>query len=432
MKKTATILAAVLFASSVLAGCTTASKNEAASVKNESADKTASVVNLKYWVPFSGGDGDFMKAMVDKFNQSQQEIKVEMLNVKNEEYYTKLRTALVAKQGPDVSVAHVSKLPELVSTNALESLDDVAKEAGVDWSTFTPNILNSTVFDKKHMAIPLDTHAEIMFYNKKILNDAGLLDSNGKPKIGPGADGFMTFLKEIKAKVAADVMPLATTSNGNQPFWIWWTLYSQMDGKMISDDGKKATINNEKSVKALQLMSNMVKEGYWPKNIKNGGEIFTTGKAAISLNGVWFTGAAEQTKGLEFGAIPVPQLYDKKAVWGDSHTLVVPMQAKKDQKKFVAAVKFANWLADNGVMWSKAGHVPSKPALLSTPEFKAQPYRSDYVEIANYVSYIPNHEKAYLIGEVMRTNLDLLMNGQASAEDVLKKAEKEANELLAK
>jgi multiple sugar transport system substrate-binding protein len=431
MKKAGMILASVLFVSSVLSGCSSNTKDSATG-KNESANNTGGVVNLKYWVPFSGGDGDFMKAMVDKFNQSQQDIKVEMLNVKNEEYYTKLRTALVAKQGPDVSVAHVSKLPELVSTNALDSLDEVAKEAGVDWNSFTPNILNATVFNSKHIAIPLDTHAEIMFYNKKILAEAGLLDANGKPKTGQGVDGFLAFLEEIKSKAPADVMPIATTSNGNQPFWIWWTLYSQMGGKMLSDDGKKATINNDKSIKAVQLMATLIKEGYWPKNIKNGGEIFSTGKAAISLNGVWFTGAAEQTKGLEFGAIPVPQLYDKKATWGDSHTLVIPMQSKKDPKKMVAAVKFANWLADNGVMWSKAGHVPSKPALLNTQEFKAQPYRSDYVEIANYVSFTPNHEKAYAIGDIMRENLDLLMNGQSSAEDVLKKAEKEANELLAK
>lgn len=431
MKKAGMILLSVLLSGSLLSGCT-GSKNAANTEKNVSDNKTAGVVELKYWTPFSGGDGDFMKAMVDKFNQTQKDIKVEMLNMKNEEYYTKIRTALVAKQGPDVAIGHTSKLPELVSTNALENLDEVAKEAGVDWNSFNQNILNSSVYNNKHMAIPLDTHAEIMFYNKKILGDAGLLDANGKPKIAPGADGFMAFLKEVKSKVPADVMPNASTSTGNHPFWIWWSLYSQMGGKMISDDGKKAAFNNEKGLKALQTIETMVKEGYWPKNIKNGGEIFSAGKSAISLNGVWFTGAAEKTKGLEFGAVPFPQLFDKKATWGDSHNLVIPTQQKKDPKKLAAAVKFANWLADNGVMWAQAGHVPSKPAILNTPEFKALPYRSEYVEIANYVSYTPNHEKAYAIGEILRPNFDLVMNGQASPAEVLKKAEKEANDLLAK
>src|SRR4051812_6158948 len=111
MKKTGMILASVVLAGSVLSGCSSSGGKTAETPgKNESVDKSSSPVNLKYWVPFSGGDGDFMKAMVDKFNQSQQDVKVEMLNVKNEEYYTKLRTALVAKQGPDVSVAHISKL----------------------------------------------------------------------------------------------------------------------------------------------------------------------------------------------------------------------------------------------------------------------------------------------------------------------------------
>lgn len=434
MKKTAMVLSSVLLAGSVLAGCT-GGGNPAAPAPNENGDKgTAApgVINLKYWSPLSGGDGDFMKAMVDKFNSSQQEIKVEMLNVKNEEYYTKLRTALVAKQGPDIAIAHSSKLPELVSTNALENLDDIAKDAGIDWNSFSPNILNATVYNSKHVAIPLDTHAEIMFYNKKILGDAGLLDESGKPKIAAGADGFAAFLQELKAKAPADVMPIATTSTGNQPFWIWWSLYSQMGGKLLNDDGKTVAFNNEQGLKALQTIDSWVKQGYWPKNIKNGGEIFSTGKAAISFNGVWFTGAAEMASGLEFGAIPFPQLFDKKATWGDSHTFVLPVQANKDQAKLVAAAKFGNWLADNGVMWAKAGHVVSKPAILESAEFKAMPYRSEYVEIANYVSYVPNHEKAYAIGEILRPNFDLVMNGQSTPEEVLKKAEKEANDLLAK
>jgi multiple sugar transport system substrate-binding protein len=420
----------MLFVLSVFTGCSSSDKTANTSEgKDESGNN---VVTLKYWVPFSGGDGDFMKAMVAEFNKTNSDIQVEMLNLKWEEYYTKLRTAVASKQAPDVAVAHTSKLGELVPSNMISELDSIAENAGIEWESFNQNILNATVFEGKHMAIPLDTHAMIMFYNKKILGDAGLLDADGNPKFEPGAEGFIDFLKQVQEKAPADVMPFVGTSNGNVPFWMWWSLYSQMDGKLLSEDGKKAAFNNEEGKEALQFIADLVhKDGLWPKNVKNGGEIFAAGKGAVNFNGVWSTGTFEKNQGLDFGVMTIPQLYDREATWGDSHTIVLPAQ-EADTKKQEAAVLFANWLAENGAMWAKAGHVPSKPAVLESEEFTSQEYRSDYVEVVDHVNFMPNSEKLFPIGDILRANFDLMMNGQASVDEVMNKAEKEVNDLLSK
>ncbi|CAM3777856.1 extracellular solute-binding protein [Aeromicrobium ponti] len=429
MKRIKLVMVMMLFVLTVFTGC---SSEESASSNdgNESGNKK---IELKYWVPFSGGDGDFMKAMVAEFNKTNPDIQVEMLNLKWEEYYTKLRTAIASKQAPDVAVAHTSKLGELVPSNMIAELDPVAENAGIKWDSFNQNILNATMFEGKHMAFPLDTHAMIMFYNKKILGDAGLLNSDGKPAIEPGAEGFVKFLKQVQQKAPADVMPFVGTSNGNVPFWMWWSLYSQMDGKLLSEDGKKAAFNNKEGKEALQFISDLVHEDkLWPKNVKNGGEIFAAGKAAVNFNGVWSTGTFEKNEGLDFGATTIPQLYDQKATWGDSHTLVLPVQKEEDPKRQEAAATFANWLAENGAMWAKAGHVPSKPEVIESPEFKELEYRSDYVQVVDDVNFMPNSEKLFPIGDILRANFDLVMNGQASVDEVMNKAEKEVNDLLAK
>ncbi|TCN21141.1 ABC transporter substrate-binding protein [Mesobacillus foraminis] len=430
MKKVYLLVCVMLLTLSIFTGCSNSESASSSEGQNESGNNE---IELKYWVPFSGGDGDYMKAMVQEFNKTNSDIHVEMLNLKWEEYYTKLRTAVVSKQAPDVAVAHTSYLGEIVPSDMVYELDPIAEEAGVKWESFNENILNATVFNDKHMAIPLDTHAMVMFYNKKILGDAGLLDSDGNPKIEPGAEGFIDFLKQVQKKAPKDIMPFVGTSNGNNPFWMWWALYSQMDGELLSEDGKKAAFNNDEGKEALQFISDLVHEDkLWPKNVKNGGEIFAAGKAAVNFNGVWSTGTYEKNKSLEFGVTTIPQLYDQKATWGDSHTIVLPVQKEVNDEKQKAAVTFANWLAQNGAMWSKAGHVPSKPEVIESTEFTEQPYRKDYVGVIDDVNFMPSSEKLMPIGDALRANFDLVMNGQASVDEVMTKAEKEVNQLLSK
>ncbi|WHX99020.1 ABC transporter substrate-binding protein [Neobacillus sp. DY30] len=409
-----------------LIACSSGGNEESSTIEENGVTK------LTFWAPLSGGDGDFMKELVTKFNEENKEVQVELLNLKAEEYYTKIRTSVTSQQAPDVALAHASKLAELQSAKLIESIEKTSSDASIDWTTFSENIVNATIIDNEHYAIPLDTHALIMFANKKILDEAGLLSADGKPSIEPGAEGFIEFLKQVKKNSPAGTFPLAATSNGDSPLRMWWTFYTQQGGEMLNDAGTKAAFNNEKSLEALNLLNEMIEGELWPKNIKNGGELFTAQKAAIHMNGVWMTGALEQNKGLEFVALPIPQIFDQKATWGDSHLFVIPKQEKQTEEKKVASLTFANWITEHSASWAKAGHVPSKPEILESSEFKDLAYRSDYSEIGNYVSYMPNSPKLSAINDVLKKHLNLFMNGQSDAKDTLENAEKEVNELLSK
>ncbi|WHZ01463.1 ABC transporter substrate-binding protein [Neobacillus sp. YX16] len=425
MKKVSVFMLILVLAFGLIA-CSSGGKKETSSSEGNGVTK------LTFWAPLSGGDGDFMKELVTKFNEENKDVKVELLNLKAEEYYTKIRTSVTSQQAPDVALAHASKLAELQSANLIESIEKTSIDAKIDWTTFSENIVNATIIDNEHYAIPIDTHALIMFANKKILDEAGLLDADGKPSIEEGAEGFVEFLKQVKKNSPAGTFPLSATSNGDSPLRMWWTFYSQLGGEMLNEDGTKAAFNNEKSLEALDLLNEMIEGELWPKNIKNGGELFTAQKAAIHMNGVWMTGALEQNKGLEFVALPIPQLFDQPATWGDSHLFVIPKQEKQTDEKKVASLTFANWITEHSASWAKAGHVPSKPAILESPEFKELEYRSDYAEIGDYVSYMPNSPKLSAINDVLKKHLNLFMNGQSNAKDTLENAEKEVNALLSK
>ena len=424
MKKSFLLFTTLLLALSViLSACAGANEGVGDNASND-------VVQLKYWVPFSGGDGEYMQQMVDAFNESHEDVQVEMLNIKWEEYYTKLRTSLVSKTAPDIAVAHASKLAELVPTGMVTDLSSLAEEAGVDWNTFSDNQLNATKLDGKHYAIPLDTHALVMYYNKDYLNEAGLLDENGQLKMDPSIDSFIDVLEELKKTLPGDIFPFVSNTSSVYPFWIWYSLYSQMDdsGTYIVDG--KASFDNEAAKKALQVMVDIQEKGLWPENVTNGYDLFKSGKAAINFAGVWATGNYEKNENLNFAAVPFPTLFDKPAAWGDSHTLIMPVQDNKEQQ--VAAAKFANWLAENGAMWAKAGHIPAKKDVLESEEYQSLKYRKDYAEAQSDVNYMPNHEKLWPVNDVIIKAFSELLNGNVSVEETIEKVEKEVNDVLEK
>ncbi|MEC0167686.1 extracellular solute-binding protein [Paenibacillus graminis] len=276
---------------------------------NTKTEGSGEAVNLSFWTLFDGGDGDNMQKLVDEFNKSHPDIKVKNTKLVWAEYYTKLITAVGNGNGPDIGISHTSRLPDLINQGVVTGLDTVAGEAGVDWATFNQNLLDATVVDGKHYAVPIDTHPFIMYYNKKLLKEAGLLGDDGKPVLEQSADGFLAFLKTLKEKLPAKTTPFALSNSNDDPYRLWWALYSQLGGNdLVSDDLKKAEIDKAKGIQAAEYIQKLFTEGYIKKNDPDFYKNFQSGTAAIMMTGVWATGTWETTKGLEFGAMPIPKL----------------------------------------------------------------------------------------------------------------------------
>ncbi|MEK5477937.1 ABC transporter substrate-binding protein [Paenibacillus sp. FSL R5-0407] len=398
-----------------------------------SDDSGGEKVSLSFWTLFSGGDGDNMQAMIDAFNKEHPNIQVKNTKLEWGEYYTKLITAVGNGNGPDVGISHISRLPDLIDQGVVSELDDVAEEAGVDWATFNQNILEASIVDGAHYAVPIDTHPFIMYYNKKLLKEAGLLDDEGKPIMEQSADGFVTFLTTLKEKLPQKVTPFAMSNANDDPFRLWWALYSQLGGNdVVSDDLNSAQIDTDKAVKAAQYVQDLFhKHKVIKLNDPDFYKNFQSGTAAIMMTGVWATGTWESTKDLEFGAMPIPKVFDQEATWGDSHTVILPVTKKEDPAKRKAAITFANWLADNGQVWAKAGHIPSKPSVFEKQEFKDLPYRSDYVSVASTVKFNKPSTKNWQIRDLaMFKYLNEVWANKLSPADGIAKMSDEVQKVL--
>src|SRR4029077_5344954 len=77
-----------------------------------SAVAQAAPIQITYWDFLGGGDGVRMKQIVEEFNKGQSEIHInESTLTWGEPFYTKVHTAVVAGQTPDVMTYHLSHFP---------------------------------------------------------------------------------------------------------------------------------------------------------------------------------------------------------------------------------------------------------------------------------------------------------------------------------
>lgn len=358
----------------------TADVNEDGTVNNPEAVQVDEN-KLVFWSLFSGGDGGFMDEIIADYNSKGPSREVQSIMLVWADYYTKLQTAVAAGKGPDIGVSHVSKLPELVDQGVVEPIDSYLEQMGFDMSSvYASNSIDSVTFDGQIYAIPLDTHAEILYYNTDILERAGVaLNADGQLDINSW-DEFKAIMDQCKAVLEDGETTLSMTNAGDDPYRIWWATYFQMGGTpLVNADGTEVTLDMDIAKKAAETVKSLFEDGYIIEGIDDHQQLFQSGKAAFATCGTWATGAFEKTENLNFGAQAWPKLFDNDSCWADSHTMILPVNPDRTEEETLAAVEFLVGVSgDGGAIWAGSGQIPSNMSVLESDEYLSMPYRSSY------------------------------------------------------
>lgn len=381
----------------IAAGCSSNSSSSPQGGSNSSSDTgtTDNPTKVVFWDLFSGNDGAVMTEIVEEFNQAHPTIKVEKITQEWGEYYTKLTTSVLGNKAPDLGVSHATRVMQLQYEGVIQPLGEIAELNGIDFNDFSENAVNATIIDGLHYAVPMDYHAFLLFYNKKVLGDMNLLNNEGKPEFSDYNE-FISLLKDVKEN-DTNIVPLALRGSGTHPLRLWYSFYKQLGGGDIySSEESKSTIDpgiGKKSLEAVYDLYNT--HEVVPPKIDNVDEMFQSGKAAFMINGTWAVDNTYKALGDDLGIVKFPTFFDKASVYADSHSFILPTNPNRDEKTTEAAMTFVKWVTDNGWKWSKAGHLPVSFQALNSEELKEQPFRSEYESETEYMEYLPPNEKVW-------------------------------------
>ncbi|EET59812.1 ABC transporter, solute-binding protein [Marvinbryantia formatexigens DSM 14469] len=373
---------------------------------------------LVFWSLFTGGDGEYMQKIIDDYNAGGPTKEVQSITLVWDDYYTKLQTAVAAKKGPDIGISHASKLSELVDQGVVESISPYLEELGVDLSTmYAENSLDAVTYDGEIYAVPLDTHAEILYYNTDILEKAGVeLNEDGTLSIS-SADEFTEILDKCKAVMEDGQSVIALTNNGDDPYRTWWATYFQMGGTpLVNDEGTEVTLDKDIAVQAAEWVKSLYDNGYVLEGISDHQKLFQAGDAAFLIGGTWAVGVMEETEGLNFGAQSWPQLFDNASCWADSHTLILPVNPDRTEEETLAAVEFlVSASKDGGATWAGSGQIPACLEVVDSDAFLGLPCRENYKSALDNAVLPSKNPAFYAMKAGMIESLDTLWTGTADA-----------------
>ncbi|MDR1949151.1 MAG: ABC transporter substrate-binding protein [Spirochaetaceae bacterium] len=393
------------------------SVNEDGTVNNPE-DVVVDPNKLVFWSLFAGGDGAWMDRIIADYNATGPTRQVQSVMLVWADYYTKFGTAVAARKGPDIGVSHISRLPELVEQGMVIAIDDYAAKAGVNWNEYTPAMIDGISFNGKKYAMPLDTHAEIMYVNVDKLKAAGVALNAANQITVNNAEEFKAILDQIKPTLGAGESALSLPQKGDDPYRAWWAVYFQMGGTpLLNAAGTQVTLNKDIAVKAMDYVKSLWTDGYVLPGIEDHQQFFQGGSAALTWGGTWATGVFTSTSGLNVGAQPFPSLFGtNQAQWADAHVFTIPAKQSRNAANTQAAVNFISWAATKGAAtWAESGQIPSNIPVQSSPAFTALPRRGDYAKAAA-TAVLPSKDAHFgSLKDAMIKNLDLVWNNQASS-----------------
>jgi len=330
---------------------------------------------------------EFLRKELDEFEKANPDIKVEIVSLPWGQAFEKFLSMVQAGETPDV-VEMPERWMGLYGNNGqLEDLGPYMK----DWAELATlgdraKQFGSTVKNTQYM-LPYGYYARAMFWNKKLFAEAGLKEA---PKT---IDEFVADAKKIaelgNGKYGYCLRGGPGAFGGIQMFM------NIMDGKpgFFNADGT-STFNEEGSIKGLQMLQDMYKNGWVPKDSVSWGfnEIVTgfyTGTCAmLDQDPDALIGVAEKMKADDFAVAPMPvgpngKSYPTLGYAGWS--MFADSPAKKESWKVI------EFLSSNkqNLEWAKVvGVLPIHNGAEQDAHFKTEQFKGWFEELSNPDKYV--------------------------------------------
>ncbi|MFJ8870073.1 extracellular solute-binding protein [Streptomyces sp. NPDC102473] len=392
--------------------------------------------DLSVWDLFQGGDGMLMDEMIEAVSAGPDGFSVERTILDwGPSYYTKLAMSAAGGRASDVAVLHLSRLAGYAPGGLLDPFDlDLLAEFGVSEKDFTPAVWSRTQHAGTVYAIPLDVHPFIVFYDREAADKAGLLDPAGELAPMGSPQAMLDAGKALAEATGGSGILFGHVTDTAQNWRQFAALYAQTGASFTLPDGGPPDIDVDAAVRVVDFMKQLFDGKTNPNNLDYNGAManFLGGRGGMVMLGEWELPTLKKS-GIPLGAAPFPQVFDRPAVYTDSHSFVLPHQKDPDPARRREAHRYIAQIIKQSLTWASAGHIPAYQPVLAEPGYTALHPQSSYADAGEVAVLDPPN---WFVGagsnfqNRMCQPLQAALMGNASAEKAVRQMIREADTLL--
>ena len=410
-KKVLAIVLVAVLCVGMLAGCGEDPAPSTSGGSNVSGDP----VELSVWVPvYQFGDGisdeDFWNEKFDAFEAEHNCV----VNVEIQtwsDYATNIYTGLLSDEGPDV--VYVTETYDLIDAGLLAPLDEYLTEEDFEKYVY----LDQGAYNSEGQLCTFPMMAGnpcVIFYNMDMLEAAGITE------LPSTWDEFMDVcltLKEANPDVWPFISSWGATNGVSAMLAGFWPFFFQAGGTVLDEEGN-LNLDSEATLEALTYINSFKENGIFDDSIvsmddPNGK--FVNGEAAIIINGTGnastFTeeGINWQCQlGLEGpGGLATNMSVDSLAI------------SSYCEDKELAA-ELIKYMTSAEVMDDYHEQIYGMPSLTTDATYtEPEPFQSMYEEYSDVMYAVPSYEGSATFADVFQQNVQGMLMGQLTPQEVI-------------
>jgi multiple sugar transport system substrate-binding protein len=366
---------------------------------------------------------DALNEMQKEFEAANPDIKLRFTYVPFGELVSRTLQMAAVRKPPAISAIDNPDVLRVAKAGILKDISsDVAKLKL--WGDTYPGPKAAVTDGSKVFGVPIGSNSLALYYNKKMLSEAGVASP---PKTW--AELTEAATKTTKSPVYGIAFSAVNTEEAT---WQW-------EPFLWSNGGSLTDLDSENAKQALQLWVDWVKKGVASKDVVNWnqGDVptqFNGGRAATMVIGPWVLGEVKKS-GLDFGivTIPVPKEGEKPVVPLGGEVWCV---LKGDSKVEQAAMKFIEFTQEPERLRKICDTLNyiSSVRSIAKQQGEANPILQPFVDQMDTARARSQDGGAKYpeISLATRTAIQKALTGQASAEEALKEAAAKIKAIMAK
>jgi arabinogalactan oligomer/maltooligosaccharide transport system substrate-binding protein len=371
---------------------------------------------LTLWHGWTGAEADTLNNdVLPAWQAAHPNVKITTLAVPFDQLKNKYQTEAATGGGPDLLIGPADWVGELATAELIRPLDDLVDATAL--GGYIPATVDGLRYDGKLYGLPESFETVALFYNKTMVPEP--------PKTTAEMDQVAAQIAQGKP----DTYGLALRAGFYHSAGFLFGF-----GAKLFDDQNKSALNSPETVAFLNWIKNLAgKPGYWAKDDDNAmTSLFKTGKAAMVVNGPWFTADAAKAIGADnLGVAPLPTISEAndatpKPFLGLKH-IMVSANADDDQAKL--AVEFAKWFTgpdSEKFLAEKAGHLPAHTGV----DVSADPIAAAFVQQGQNATPTPTIPE---MGQVWTPAGDMItkvLTGSSTPEQAAAEAQDKINKAI--